>query len=117
QRAFDAWWRPYVDEHGEPRILLAMRWRLGGQIRVELPGVTDQTSLTDQGERYGVLDPKPPVKVRLHGGTQLAVLYTDKAHEPLEKGNDEPEDSPPGDTVTPADHAPEEKTHAESAVG
>src|SRR5262249_41126993 len=56
QHAFSAWWRPYVvPGEGISAILLAMRWEITEQIGISLPGVTDQTSLTDLGVRLGVI--------------------------------------------------------------
>jgi hypothetical protein len=74
--AFDAWWRPAVLESGECVTLLAMRWALMGQVKVELPGVTDQASLTALGRKFGVIaDPPAGLPDRLSGGVgRLAVL-------------------------------------------
>src|SRR5262249_4722579 len=60
QKAFGAWWRPvYAEDDGEATIALAMHWTLTGQVRVELPGVSDQHSLNVLGERSGALDLAP----------------------------------------------------------
>jgi hypothetical protein len=84
QGAFSAWWRPSLRD-GELVALLALRWELVGQIGQELPGVTDQASLTRLGTRYGVLDPEPGVGTVLSGGTtRLAVLAPSFAQELLE---------------------------------
>jgi putative DNA primase/helicase len=95
QKHFDAWWRPYTDSKGEVRIALAMRWTLADQIGVELPGVTDQASLTTLGVRFGVLERDPPVPAMLSGGvTRLAVLSLsltdDLLAEPLDDEEEEP---------------------------
>src|SRR5262249_42798823 len=45
-QAHAAWWRPHVDDDGEVCIRLAMRWELAGQVKLDLPGVSDQASLT-----------------------------------------------------------------------
>src|SRR5262249_872038 len=38
--AFAGWWKPYRDpKDGEVRLALGMRWELGSQVGVELPGV------------------------------------------------------------------------------
>lgn len=76
QANFAAWWRPYVHPlTGEVCVALAMRWELTAQIRVDLPGVTDQASLASLGKRFGIIDPSPSVTDRLSGGTErLAVL-------------------------------------------
>jgi hypothetical protein len=105
QRAFSAWWRPEV-RGGEIRVLLAMRWELVGQVGVELPGVSDQGSLTRLGRRFGVLDPAPAA---LSGGAaRLAVLsprFTDELLEnPAEwaPGVTEPDgEGPSGDAEPP----------------
>jgi hypothetical protein len=74
--AFSAWWRIHVGEDGEERVLLAMRFELAGQIRQVLPGVTDQSSLTTLGTKFGVFEPPPPpVPAFTSGGKdRLAVL-------------------------------------------
>jgi hypothetical protein len=117
QRGFDAWWRPYLTPDGEIRILLAMRWRLMGQVGIELPGVTDQASLTDEGERLGALDESPPVKVRLHAGTRLAMLSPDITAELLERIAEEPEAAPSGDTVTAGSASPGVILHPDGVSG
>jgi hypothetical protein len=82
--AYAAWWRRYPDpDGGEVRIALAMRWELGAQIGVDLPGITDQAALTTLGERFGVIDPKPPLSDRLSDGGRLAVLVPDLTDELL----------------------------------
>jgi len=84
QKAFSAWWRPYVNE-GELTILLAMRWELVGQIGIELPGVSDQASLTALGTQFGVLETAPPVTAMLSGGAKrLAELSLTLVGEMLE---------------------------------
>ena len=68
QQAFDGWWRPDTTPgDGEIGVLLAIRWRLTGQVGVELPGVTDQASLTALGVRFGCIDPNPAVTGILSG--------------------------------------------------
>jgi hypothetical protein len=70
---------------GEIAVRLAMRWCLAGQVGQELPGVTDQASLTRLGERYGVLDPDPEVSDILSGGkVRLAVLARGVTEELME---------------------------------
>jgi hypothetical protein len=97
QRSFAAWWRLAVKDE-EFVVLLAMRWNLVEQIGVELPGVTDQASLTDLGTRYGVLVTDPPVTGRLSGGHRLAVLSSSVTEEllgePVEDAEIEPEEVP-----------------------
>jgi hypothetical protein len=98
QRAFDAWWRPWVDADGEVHILLAMRYTLTDQAGVELPGVRDQTSLTALGKGFGVLqDPPPGVPAVLSGGpgqARLGVLSLELARELLSEPLEDPEDNP-----------------------
>jgi hypothetical protein len=93
---YHAWWRPGVTRDGEDFIALAMRHTLSGmgQIPVELPGVSDQASLTRLGVQYGVIDPDPPVSGFLAGGRErLAVLMPrlgmDLLEEPTEELNGE----------------------------
>jgi hypothetical protein len=82
--SMSAWWRAGHTREGEVTVWLAMRWDLLHQTRVELPGVTDQDSLNAAGERFGVLDPNPPVSRALSGGTaRLAVLSAEFARELL----------------------------------
>ena len=54
QNGFDAWWRPTGDPNNP--ILLAMRYTLSDQLRIEIPGVTDQRSLRRLAGNYGALD-------------------------------------------------------------
>jgi hypothetical protein len=115
QRAFSAWWRPHLAINGDGEekaiILLAMRWELVGQIGIELPGVTDQTSLTTLGTRFGVLERESPVPAILSGGARrLAVLALELTTElleepdldpPVENPDREPDSDPKlSDTVT-----------------
>ncbi len=94
--ACDAWWRRWVDPEGESLPLLAMRWTLGRQVGIELPGVRDEESLTRLGMQFGVLQKPPPgVPSRLSGGThRLAVLSLDLCRELLEMPCEDAEDNP-----------------------
>lgn len=74
--AFDAWWRPYLDDAGQEYIALGMRHTLPGQVGVALPGVVDQASLTTLGRRFGVIDAKPPVKDQFNGGKDRLAIFT-----------------------------------------
>lgn len=92
-QAFAAWWRPHTGQGGEVAVLLALRWELASQIGVNLPGVSDQESLTRLGERYGVLHARPPVSGRTdRGDTRLAVLSQAMTDELLSVPVDEPAD-------------------------
>jgi hypothetical protein len=54
QRSCSAWWR--VDQDGpggQRRASLAMRFELTSQVQIDLPGVTDQSTLTELGTKYG----------------------------------------------------------------
>jgi hypothetical protein len=96
-KPFSAWWRPGEGEGGEVVPRLAMRWELGPQIGVSLPGVSDQQSLTTIGEAYGFLDPSPKgiPRVTSWGKQRLAVLALDFTQELLEGPSPEwPEASP-----------------------
>jgi hypothetical protein len=77
--ACSLWWRIVVTDGGEVLPpLLAMRWDLTAQLRMPLPGVTDQDSLTMLGVRYGVIDPDPPIYAKImEGRVRLAVLTED----------------------------------------
>jgi hypothetical protein len=105
QHAFDGWWRPYVTPgDGEIGLLLAMRWTLTGQVGIELPGVTDQNTLTNVGIRFGCIDPDPAVPGILSGGkTRLAVLSLSLTGELLEMPQDEDQENQDADPVTPGD--------------
>jgi hypothetical protein len=85
-KPFSAWWRPGEGEGGEIVPRLAMRWELGPQIGVSLPGVTDQMSLNTLGDAYGLLDPSPRglPGVSSGGKQRLAVLALDFTQELLE---------------------------------
>lgn len=96
QSSFAAWWRPCLLNGEEPILLLAMHWELTGQVGVELPGVTDQPSLTALGKRYGVIWKDPPAPNRLSKGKSwLAVLSRDVTEEMSEQplNSDEKEES------------------------
>jgi hypothetical protein len=100
QPSLMAWWRPGTTREGEVTIWLGMRWQLASQTRVELPGVKDQGSLNELGEKFGVLDPDPPVSRKLTGGTdRLAVLSVEFTQGLLGEPDDGPEVSF-GDSVT-----------------
>jgi hypothetical protein len=94
--ACDAWWRNWTDPEGELRTLLAMRWTLGRQVGIELPGVKDEDSLTRLGTQFGVLQKLPEgIPSRLSGGThRVAVLSLDLSQELLEMPDEYPEDNP-----------------------
>lgn len=75
QPAFPAWWRPHVQQDNQLVLYLGMRWDLAHAIGVSVSGVCHQESLTTLGQKYGCLDPSPPVSNRLAGeGIRLAVL-------------------------------------------
>jgi hypothetical protein len=103
QSSFDAYWRPYiVPGEGTIGILLAMRWSLGGQIGVELPGVGDQDALTTIGARFGCVSKSPPVAGVLSGGkVRLAVLSRSVTEELLEVPQEEEQQNPDSEPVTP----------------
>jgi hypothetical protein len=73
QRAFDCFWRPARDG-GKTVILVGLRYRIGFQTKVALPGVHDQDSLRDQCQRAGVSSPTPVARGRLTDGTRLVIL-------------------------------------------
>ena len=109
QDAFAAWWRPYMGADGGLRIALAMRWELAASVGVPLPGVSDQTSLTTLGQRFGCLAcdtviAEDKISDRLSGGTHLAILHPSIVDELLSQPCDD-EDS---DTVTGAEASPDE---------
>jgi putative DNA primase/helicase len=120
QKAFAGWWRPYVREDGAVVIYLAMRDRLCAQVGVDLPGVTDQTSLTYLGEQFGVLDAALPdaVKTRLTGGVRLAVLSLELTIEllddPASLEPDKPAEAKASDTVAGDTPSPDQKSRAET---
>jgi hypothetical protein len=104
QRAFACWWRPCVRSDGELTLALAMRWELTGQIGLELPGVSDQLSLSELGVRFGVVDPHPPVTTMLSGGTQrLVVLSAELTAELLAVPVDSLPDTASGDAGDASD--------------
>jgi hypothetical protein len=74
-----------VTTDGELTILLAMRWELPYQIRVELPGVENQETLTGLGRKFKVLWEEPRVSsVTSDGKSRLAVLGPDLIQELLD---------------------------------
>jgi hypothetical protein len=73
QRAFDCWWRP-ARARGKTSILVGLRYRIGFQLKIALPGVHDQDSLRDQCQRAGVSSPQPVARGRLTDGTRLVIL-------------------------------------------
>jgi hypothetical protein len=99
QHAFDAWWRPWADKEGQIHILLAMRASLAGQTCVDLPGVSDQVSLTRLGGQFGVTQSPPPGvgDVFNRGKMRLAVLALDLAEELLSQPMDDDEPREPGE--------------------
>jgi hypothetical protein len=121
RHALAAWWRPCVRHGGGPGLLLGMRWELVGQVGVELPGVTDQPSLTELGRRYGVLDPSPPAPPVLSGGTdRIAVLTPDLTRELLDdpaawEEGPELSDTPPPPVTGKLSDTPSEVSLAEGA--
>lgn len=102
--ACSAWWR-IGDRDGELAPLLAMRWELMGQIKVDLPGVTGQRELYDLGVKFGCIDPNPPVSPFAgRGGMRLAVL-TQKLTEHIVDVVSEFKDAPPDDAEACPDDA------------
>ena len=92
------WWRVVALPDGEQVALLALRWEAAGQVGVKLPGVTDQASLVALGTSYGVIDPSPPVPVKVQGGSvRIAVLLRSFAA-PLLNTADDLTDDPHTDT-------------------
>jgi hypothetical protein len=58
--------------------MIAFTWELQHQIKVPLPGVTDQTSLVALGVKFGVIDSDPPTNARMgHNTVRLAVFKSD----------------------------------------
>jgi hypothetical protein len=102
QSSFAAYWRPYVvPGEGTIGILLAMRWSLGGQIGVELPGVTSPETLKNLGVKFGCVQEHPPVSGILSGGTaRLSVLSRAITEELLEVPQDEEQPNPDSEPVT-----------------
>jgi len=95
QKAFCAWWRPFVGEDGEVTILLAMRYELGDQVKVVLPGVSNQGDLSKLGLRFGVFQANPPVgPVLSRGTTRLVVLSPELTRELLEDPTDWEDEEP-----------------------
>ncbi len=87
QEGFDAWARlhPVATERVLPdgeivtesvsTMFLAMRWQLATQISVTLPNVNNQTALRRLGEKFGCVDPTPPMPTKTSDGEErLAVL-------------------------------------------
>jgi hypothetical protein len=85
-RPFRAWWRPGEGAGGEIVPRLGMRFELGLQMSVALPGVSNQPSLNTIGEAFGLLDPDPKGVPRVtSGGKQrLAVLALDLSQDMLD---------------------------------
>src|SRR5262249_2495707 len=100
--ALAAWWRTAPDGEGELRVFLAMRWPLVGQVKQELPGVTDAWSLHKLGVQFGVLEAKPPkgIPTRLSGGNERLVVLAREITETLLAEPCEVFDQEGGDTVT-----------------
>jgi hypothetical protein len=73
QRAFDCWWRP-IKVRGKTTILIGLRYRIGFQVKKNLPGVFDQESFRLQCERSGVLASNVRVRDRLTDGSRLVIL-------------------------------------------
>lgn len=74
QNAFAAWWRPHIDAEGRIVALLAMKFILFDQLRIAVPGVTDQGSMRTLGVRYGIFTDTPLVSERLTDGSRLCGL-------------------------------------------
>jgi hypothetical protein len=94
--ACDCWWRLYSNGEEEMPVL-GMRWTLGGQVGIDLPGVVDEESLKRLGTRFGVLLDKPPegIPSRLSGGRhRLAILDLEFSRELLEVPSEDPEENP-----------------------
>jgi hypothetical protein len=93
QRAFDCWWRP-AKVRGKTTIMVALRYRLGFQTKIPLPGVFDQDSLRSQCLRSGVIAPNPRVRNRLTDGSRLVILSPAFVRELLAQPK-EPRPKPP----------------------
>lgn len=95
---YAAWWRSVVLPGGEQVIRLGMRAELCGQLKVPLPGVSDQGDLKLLGARYGLTDAGSAStdRARNHRGKQarLAVLSL-ALSEDLLAGSGEPEEDQP----------------------
>jgi hypothetical protein len=73
--ACSAWWRLHVTREGELLTLLAMRYELPGQLKINLPGVVNQKEFIDLGVKFGVVAASSPVPLIADRGTnRLAVL-------------------------------------------
>jgi hypothetical protein len=92
QAGFHAFWRVDLVEGGELVLRLAMRWTLGQQLGVTLPGVHCERELNDLAERYSLKEMAGNVKARLTGGGKLLVLSQDVTQELAEQPEREADD-------------------------
>ena len=83
QRGFSAWLREIDCDDGKVIPLLAMRWELTTQIGVVLPGVHNQATLRQLGNRFGLFDDNPQIAGRLTGGERLCILSRELTEELL----------------------------------
>jgi hypothetical protein len=97
----DAFWRTdVVDRQIVTR--LAMRWHVAGQMRLELPGVTDQNALSVVGRQFGLIESwRSHRRVTDEGRSTtegVAVLARKFSDELLYRIEDEVEQDEPGDS-------------------
>ncbi len=118
QNAFEAYWRSYVDETGELRTALAMRWNLPSQIGggLTLSGVSDQESLTRLGKSYGCLNSTDMPPARMSDGTRLAVLAPNLVNELMSVPTDEQDETLTDENDTQQVSVGDFSTHEETYV-
>jgi hypothetical protein len=112
--ACSAWWRARAGPDGKVRVYLGMRHEVMDQVKVWLPGVTDQGSLTKLGVKFGVLDPNPPVNTRHRGGDErLAVLNQKLTQQLLAVAGDLEDEREPGEDDSEEGPEPEKPLSSE----
>jgi hypothetical protein len=84
---YRAWCKPWLDEEsGEVVIRLGMRFELAGQLKIDLPGVSDPRSFGIIGRAFRLFDSDPKVTTRTSGGAErLVVLSREFAAELLDR--------------------------------
>ncbi|MGQ0634225.1 MAG: hypothetical protein ACT4QC_06430 [Planctomycetaceae bacterium] len=99
--AIAAYWRPARGSDGRVAQLVAMRYDLFDQLNMPCDGITDQTSLTRLGTRYGIVSDTPAVTARLTGGGRLAVLTDEMTREIFSHPTDDPAEGGFSDSEVP----------------